>query len=132
MIRTNLTILISCLLVLVSCSKGGEEPVAPSPTAKENVRAESWRESQMLMGKEVYETACAACHDQGEGGAPAIGDREAWTDRSDLWTAVLAGHAKAGYLNMPEKGGHGELSDEDISAAVEYMLLRTFPEKPRD
>jgi cytochrome c5 len=33
---------------------------------------------------------------------------------------------------MPEKGGHTELTDEDVSAAVEYMLLKTYPEMPRD
>ena len=130
--RTNLVILFPCLLALISCSGGNDEPAAPVATAPDSVRSESWRESQLALGQEVYEAACAACHDQGEGNAPAIGDQTAWSGRSDLWTAVLSGHAQAGYFDMPEKGGHSELSNEDVSAAVEYMMFKTFPGMPRD
>ena len=132
MLRTNLFILCAILVFLIGCSRDNEEPAPPTAAQQESVRAESWRESQILTGKEVYAAACAACHDQGEGDAPAIGNRNAWSDRSDLWMAVLSSHAQAGYLDMPEKGGHGELGDDDVAAAVEYMLLTTFPERPRD
>jgi len=132
MTRTIGVILFSSLVLMIGCSRGNEEPAPSAAADKQSVHTDSWRESQLLMGHEVYQVACASCHDQGEGGAPAIGDREAWSGRSDLWTAVLAGHAQAGYIDMPEKGGHGELSDEEVSAAVEYMLLKTFPERPRD
>jgi len=132
MMRVNLLIIFSSLFFLLGCSRENEEPAPPDAAARESVRADSWRESQLLRGQEVYEAACASCHDHGEGSAPAIGDRAAWSDRSDLWTAVLAEHARAGYLAMPEKGGHSELTDDDVSAAVEYMLLKTFPERPRD
>jgi cytochrome c oxidase cbb3-type subunit 3 len=118
------------LVLLCGCSQGGED--STPAVASETVHAESWRESRLLAGKEIYDAACASCHDQGEGDAPSIGDRDAWSGRSDLWTAVLASHASNGYFKMPEKGGHGELSDEDVSAAVEYMLQKTFPEMPRD
>jgi cytochrome c oxidase cbb3-type subunit 3 len=130
MFRAHRLYLIVGLLLIAACSPGSEES-APA-AAPEGVRAESWREGRMLTGRETYETVCASCHDQGEGDAPAIGDREAWSGRSDLWPAVLSGHATAGYLDMPEKGGHGELTDEQVTAATEYMLLETFPEKPRD
>lgn len=132
MTRTHLIIMFYSLVFLIGCSRGNEEPAPPAKVAKESVHAESWRESQLLLGQEVYEAACASCHEEGEGAAPAMGDREAWSDRSDLWTSVLSGHAQAGYLDMPEKGGHGELAEADVSAAVEYMLLKTFPERLRD
>jgi cytochrome c5 len=130
--RTNPIMLFSCLLALTSCSGGNDEPASPVVTAPDSAHSESWRESQLALGQDVYDAACAACHDQGEGNAPAIGDQTAWSERSDLWTAVLSGHAQAGYFNMPEKGGHSELSNEDVAAAVEYMLLKTFPDRPRD
>ncbi len=132
MSRTIQFFMLSSLAFLFSCSRGGEDSSTPTVEAPDSVRAESWREDQLLVGQEVYEAACASCHAQGEGGAPAVGSRDAWAGRSDLWAAVLSGHAKAGYLDMPEKGGHSELSDSDVSAAVEYMLLKTFPERPRD
>lgn len=131
MIRAHLLFMLTTLVLLGGCYRSGEEP-SPATGDPESVRAESWRENQMIEGKETYEAACASCHDQGEGNAPAIGDPAAWSRRSDLWTAVLSEHANAGYLKMPEKGGHGELSEETVSAAVEYMLLQTFPELPRD
>jgi cytochrome c oxidase cbb3-type subunit 3 len=130
--RTNLVILFSCLLTLISCSGGNDDSASPVAAAPDSARSESWRESQLALGQDVYEKACAACHDQGEGNAPAIGDQTAWSERSDLWTAVLSAHAQAGYFNMPEKGGHGELTDEQVSAAVEYMMFKTFPGMPRD
>ena len=80
-------------------------------------------------GLRAYENVCAACHEQGVDGAPATSDREAWADRSSLWVAVLEEHAKAGYLNMPARGGDPALSDEEVSAAAMYMLTLTHPEQ---
>jgi cytochrome c oxidase cbb3-type subunit 3 len=132
MIRLLLVLMSFLMVSLVACSGESGEPQATAKPSTETAHAESWREDQMLEGKETYEAACASCHDTGEDGAPAIGDKDAWSDRSGLWVAVLSDHATAGYLNMPEKGGHGELTDESVSTAVEYMLLKTFPELPRD
>ena len=81
---------------------------------------------------ETYRVACASCHDTGEDGAPVIGRREDWSGRSDMWQAVLFEHARAGYLDMPGKGGRTDLSDEAVEAAAEYMLEKTFPELPED
>jgi cytochrome c5 len=130
MFRANGFLLGASLLLLVACSQGEGEvtPVAES----DSVQSKSWREEQLLAGQETYDAACASCHDNGQDGAPAIGDRDAWSDRSGLWVAVLSEHANAGFLGMPEKGGHGELNEEMVTAAVEYMLNVTFPEKPRD
>ena len=41
-------------------------------------------------------------------------------------------HAGAGNFAMPVKGGHRELSDEDVDAAVLYMLGITFPDRPAE
>jgi len=132
--RVSLLLLAAALALSSGCSRNeeGASPASTPVAAPESVRAESWREDQLLTGKETYEAACASCHDQGEGDAPSTGDRSEWSERSDLWTAVLAEHASAGYLRMPEKGGHSELSEEQVSAALEYMLSETFPELPRD
>jgi cytochrome c5 len=132
MVRKILFLMLVCLGVSAGCSRGEGEAASPVASTPDSVRSESWRESYSQTGQEVYEHACASCHEEGLDGAPVLGDPEAWTPRSDLWTAVLSGHAKAGYLAMPEKGGHSELTDEQVSAAVEYMMQKTFPEKPRD
>ena len=92
----------------------------------------SWRDRYLQLGQDTYMDACSICHDEGENGAPVTGDREDWSDRSMLWSAVLTTHAKKGYLGMPAKGGCDQLSEHEITAATEYMLSTTFPEMPRD
>ena len=91
-----------------------------------------WQERYLQLGQETYQGNCAQCHDEGIDGAPVIGDRKSWSNRSPLWSAVLIVHAQNGYLGMPAKGGCTELSDRAVEAAGEYMLSITFPELPRD
>ena len=80
----------------------------------------------------AYEHACADCHETGKNDAPRTGDPAAWADRSALWEAVLFEHAKKGYFDMPAHGLDGRFSDEEISAAAQYMLEITDPDRPRD
>ena len=121
--------LMAGLLSLAGCSPAADEP---PPPAEDAAHAETWRADRAVTGQETYELACASCHDPGQGEAPAIGDRDAWSGRSDLWVAVLSEHAKSGYLDMPGKGGQATLTDEAVAAATEYMLSKTFPELPPD
>ena len=116
---------------LVACASGGSEssPVSSEPVAQEAPLA--WTERYFQLGKETYKSTCALCHDEGKEDAPKIGDRDAWSSRSQLWSAVLLEHAKDGYLEMPAKGGNPELTDRLVEAAGEYMLSVTFPELPR-
>jgi cytochrome c5 len=132
------------LLLFFSCAACTEQPspaatapeevslnTAPEDTAKEE-EENPYREQRLAAGKKAYEQACASCHDEGLDGAPAIGDRETWSNRSPLWSAVLFEHSKTGYLTMPAKGAHDELTDQSVEAAGEYMLSVTFPELPLD
>jgi cytochrome c5 len=77
-------------------------------------------------GKTVYDTACVVCHQTGVGGAPKVGDKAAWADRIAQGEGTLADHAIKGFQGktgmMPPKGGRADLSDEDVKAAVSYMV----------
>jgi cytochrome c5 len=122
------------LFVLAACSAGDEDTAAGSTAMSPEQREvkPTWREDRLALGKQTYEAACASCHETGEGDAPITGNRDQWEQRSDMWQAVLFNHAKAGYLDMPGKGGQPELTDESVEAAAEYMLGLTFPELPKD
>ena len=78
-------------------------------------------------GLEVYNNVCIACHaPPGIGGAPALGDTDAWAPRIAQGADTLIDHALNGFSGetglMPRKGGRVDLSDEEIIEAVEYMV----------
>jgi cytochrome c5 len=75
-------------------------------------------------GEEVYNAACMACHTTGAGGAPMLGDAAAWADRIAKGTEVLYASGVNGVpgTGMIAKGGCMNCSDEEIHAAVDYMI----------
>jgi cytochrome c5 len=82
--------------------------------------------AETLSGPQVYNSACLACHGAGIGGAPVLGNAEAWAPRIAQGVDVLKNHAINGFQGsvgyMPAKGGRADLSDEEIANAVEYMV----------
>ena len=77
-------------------------------------------------GKEVYAAACFVCHDAGSAGAPKLGDTAGWNDRIAQGNEALYVHAVKGFMGetglMPPKGGRMDYSDDDVKAAVDYMV----------
>ena len=80
-------------------------------------------------GKQVYDTGCVACHGAGIAGAPRVGDLDAWADRIGTGLENMVANAINGFQGsqgmMPAKGGNPSLSDEEIEAAVEYMVAES-------
>ncbi|WP_163557790.1 c-type cytochrome [Halomonas sp. NO4] len=73
-------------------------------------------------GEAVYNQACMACHMTGAAGAPIKGDTEAWAPRIEKGMETLYDHSINGFNAMPAKGGQAQLSDEQVKAAVDYMV----------
>ena len=73
-------------------------------------------------GKEVVETACAACHATGENGAPKVGDHKAWSKRAAKGLSGLTQSALKGIRQMPPHGANFKLTDFEIKRAVAYMV----------
>ena len=77
-------------------------------------------------GKAVYEKTCVACHGAGVAGAPKLGDVALWKDRiakgmDALFESSING--VQGYTGfMPAKGGNVNLTDDEVKAAVTYMV----------
>jgi cytochrome c5 len=81
----------------------------------------------VMTGPQVYNAACIVCHQPpGTGGAPPIGDVAAWAPRIAQGMDTLYMHALQGFQGtagyMPPKGGRVDLSDDEIRAAVDYLL----------
>jgi len=76
-------------------------------------------------GKAVYEKTCKLCHGGGIAGAPVAGNATAWHDRIAQGKEVLYEHAINGFRGkglMPAKGGNKKLTDDEVKAAVDYLL----------
>lgn len=80
--------------------------------------------SLAVDGRGVYLRACAACHAIGTAGAPRLGDSQAWAPRLEAGASVLDASVLRGKGAMPPKGGNASLTDEDVRAALAYMLSR--------
>lgn len=78
-------------------------------------------------GRQIYQSVCTICHQDGKMTAPLMGDGHAWMFR--LRQSSLDGlyqHAIKGYNSMPIKGACVSCSDNDVIAAVDYILKRSL------
>ncbi|MCZ6498412.1 MAG: c-type cytochrome [Gammaproteobacteria bacterium] len=80
-----------------------------------------------FSGSQVYDESCYLCHAApGIGGAPVLGDMDAWTPRIAQGTALLHDHVLNGYQGdtgfMPPKGGRLDLTDEEVFKAIDFFL----------
>jgi cytochrome c5 len=77
-------------------------------------------------GQATYSATCAMCHAAGVTGAPKPGDKADWAPRIAQGKDTLYKHALAGFQGkkgmMPPKGGNTSLKDEDVKAAVDFMV----------
>ena len=113
-------LLTAAVLTLTGCAHSGDDA------------DKAGQDAAAINGESAYLEHCAGCHETGMLGAPREGEPADWASRSSLWQAVLMEHAKTGYFEMPARGGKSELPDEVVEAAAEYMLEKTFPNRPRD
>lgn len=74
------------------------------------------------LGKQVYESSCAACHNIGVMGAPKIDDKEGWNNRTQNGVEPLVKNAIFGVGRMKPKGGKANLTNDEVEAAVIYMI----------
>ena len=85
------------------------------------------KDPRLERGEQVFTANCKVCHAQGINGAPIIGNKKMWASRIAQGHATLLDHALSGYGLMPARGGKPELGDDDISAAIFYMISTIEP-----
>ena len=104
----------------------GDEPEAPAAEESTEMVAAS-EEGGDDAGKKTYGGICVACHGSGIPNIPQLGDAAVWAPRIEQGKDLLYEHAIVGYtgsagMPMPAKGGNPALSDEEVKAAVDYMV----------
>jgi cytochrome c5 len=80
-------------------------------------------------GAQVVKAQCHKCHQDGKGGAPKIGDREAWSKRLNQGIDRAVSSAIHGHGGMPPRGDKADLTDGEVRAAILYMFNPKAPAK---
>lgn len=73
-------------------------------------------------GADIYNASCVACHGSGVLGAPKLHNGGDWAPRLEKGFDTVWQNALNGVGGMPPMGTCGNCSDDDIKAAIEYMI----------
>lgn len=73
-------------------------------------------------GEQIVTAQCSKCHQEGVGGAPKIGDTDAWVQRIRKGIPYVVATAIHGHGGMPPRGGLANLTDQEIRSAILYMF----------
>jgi cytochrome c5 len=73
-------------------------------------------------GEQVVKAQCIKCHQDGKGGAPRIGDRDAWIPRLKDGLDATVRSAIKGHGGMPARGGLADLTDTELRSAILYLF----------
>lgn len=104
------------------------EAAAPAPAPEAVAEAAEPAEANEDLGKKVFGNVCSMCHASGAAGAPKFGDKAEWAPRIAQGKDMLYKHALEGFTGtkgaMPARGGSTTLKDEEVKAAVDYMVAK--------
>lgn len=120
--KKQILIVAASLALLSGC--GGRETGAPGSTPAVAVTGHA-------TGEKVYKSTCSICHKSGLKGAPRLGVKEDWEGRLTQSNEILYEHAIKGFRGkkgvMPSRGSNAKLSDAEVRAAVDYMVVHAVP-----
>lgn len=120
--KIRLAVVALGVTVLSAC--GQKEAAAPTPVVAPAPVVVPVAEN--TVGKSVYGKVCAMCHAAGVAGAPKPTDKADWAPRIAQGVDVLNKHAIEGYTGakglMPARGASTTLTDDEVKAAVDYMV----------
>jgi len=145
--KTSLVLAVTLAALLGACGKeesaapeaAAPEAVAPAapeaaaPAVPEAVAPEAAAPAAAadatvagVDGKKIFGNVCSMCHAAGVAGAPKPGDKADWGPRIAQGKDMLYKHALEGFTGakgmMPARGGSTTLKDEEVKAAVDYMV----------
>jgi len=98
-----------------AAAPAGAAPAAPAAPAPQAAAVNP-------AGEQLYKTVCFACHATGVANAPKFGDKVAWAPYISTGMDAMVKVAMTGKGAMPPKGGAANASEDDIRAAVQFMV----------
>ncbi|NWF47897.1 cytochrome c5 family protein [Hydrogenophaga sp. D2P1] len=133
----NLLLILGCSAALMACGEKPADtaaaPAAPAPVAAAPAPAPEPAPAPMAenaVGKKVYGSVCSMCHAANVAGAPKPGDKADWGPRIAQGKDTLYKHAVEGFTGakgmMPARGGGSALTDDELKAAVDYMVAQSL------
>ena len=80
-----------------------------------------------IDGMKISDGVFFACHGSGIPNVPQLGDAAAWAPRiaqgnETLYTNAINGFTGSSGMPMPPRGMNPDLSDDEVKAAVDYMV----------
>lgn len=84
--------------------------------------ASTMASSGPMSGQEVYDQFCFACHNIGVSGAPKINEVADWEPRIAKGIDTLWENTKNGIGLMPAGGTCMSCSEDELRAAMDYMV----------
>ncbi|UCC55122.1 MAG: cytochrome c5 family protein [Gammaproteobacteria bacterium] len=106
-----------------------EAPEAATAPAEPQVAAEppatdtpADTQTASAGGEKTYKTYCHVCHAAGIAGAPKLGDKDLWAPRIAKGNDAMFSSVKNGLKTMPPKGTCMGCSDDELRAAMQYMI----------
>ncbi|MFW8566213.1 c-type cytochrome [Orrella sp. 11846] len=125
-------------------AEGGEAAATEEAPAAEQAAAEPAQDAQatqeaapaeavavidesidLKLGARIYKRGCFACHASGAAGAMKLGDKKAWAPYIARGMDSLMEGAINGKGAMPPRGGMGKVSDDELRAALAYMISKS-------
>jgi len=110
-----------------STNEASEETNWPLDGAVTLARLPEPTDEHLKFGAQIWDGTCRGCHGLGIADSPKITDIEAWAPRIAQGREVLYQHAINGHFGpdsamMPPRGGNDELTDDEVKAAVDFMI----------
>tara|TARA_R110002050_G_scaffold57423_5_gene129300 strand:- start:221702 stop:222169 length:468 start_codon:yes stop_codon:yes gene_type:complete len=99
------------------------KPVAQTFIGEAPVIVAAVEEESVGGGEQIVTQVCSMCHSSGMMSSPKLGSNSDWAPRIEKGIDTLYNHAINGFNMMPARGGRPDLSDDDVKAAVDHMLL---------
>lgn len=129
--KNVLALALLAALSLAACGEkaaSGSSEQAAAPAAAEAATQTAAVDPALKKGEDVAKKTCLMCHQTGAAGAPIVGNKGDWEARVAQGKDTLYKHALEGFTGdkgaMPARGGSSSLSDDEVKAAVDFMVSK--------